>query len=253
MSALDDKDAASAHGMDVVRVCCNGIMLLFLFKSVNDSGSENKSPAQDSEVRIVQDSPDSCMQHISAELLAKYKAALSNIAVVTCPVVVNGNICECQRSNHRHLLNHVVLYHKAVAKACIPFPCWQCSSAFTSQKKLDDHTNSACKAKRKGQKRKASSAGSETDSEGKSEKKQKTDEKKPDGLKCCGYDFAGRRWNYERHRHTRHGEGLSMQCAFSASSQATPNGRACGQVVTRNSGDGSSERNTSSAIITLET
>ena len=222
--------------MDVVRVCCNGIMLLFLLKSVNDSGSENKSPAQDSEVRIVQDSPDSCMQRISAELLAKYKAALSNIAVVTCPVVVNGNICECQRSNHRHLLNHVVLY-----------------SAFTSQKKLDDHTNSACKAKRKGQKRKASSAGTETDSESKSEKKQKADEQKPDGLKCCGYDFAGRRWNYERHRHTRHGEGLSMQCAFSACSQATPNGRACGRAVTRNSGDGSSERNTSSVIITLET
>lgn len=168
-------------------------------------------------------------------------------------MVVNGAICGCKRAQHRYLLNHVVSFHKTVAKACIKFPCWQCNSAFSSQKKLDAHTNTACKAKRKGQKRKALSEGTETDPKSESEKKQKTDEQKADELKCCGYDFAGRPWNHERHRHTRHCEGLLTQCAFSARSQVKPNGRAYGLVVTRNSGDGSSERNTSSETITLET
>ena len=128
-------------------------------------------------------------------------------------MVVNGATCGVNRSQHRYMLSHVVSCHEDVARACIKFACWQCKNVFTNQKKLDAHTNKACKAKRKALKRKASSESTEADS-GKSDKRQKEDEQKEDEhkttdaeTKCCGYNFSGRLWNYERHRHSRHGIG----------------------------------------------
>lgn len=132
-------------------------------------------------------------------------------------MIENGAVCGCLRADHRSLRDHVVCYHKAVAKACVEFPCWDCNRAFTSQKKLNAHTKSACKATRKERKRKRSShetettpdsqskTDSESTSESKPEKKQKAEKAE---TQCCGYHFVGRQWNYERHRHTRHGEGF---------------------------------------------
>lgn len=124
-------------------------------------------------------------------------------------LLVGGSVCGVRRSDHRHLLDHVVGFHSEVAKECIPFVCWRCKSAFASKVRLATHTNTGCKKKSKAEKkkRKASAESHDTDASKEKKHKEQQQEQKADATSCCGYDFSGRLWNFHRHRSTRHLEG----------------------------------------------
>jgi hypothetical protein len=155
-------------------------------------------------------------------------------------VIENGAVCGCLRADHRSLRDHVVCYHKAVAKACVEFPCWDCNRAFTSQKKLNAHTKSACKATRKERKRKRSShetettpdsqskTDSESTSESKPEKKQKAEKAE---TQCCGYHLSAGSGIMSDTGTLGTAKVFVRICAFSACSQAKPSGPACGLVA----------------------
>lgn len=127
---------------------------------------------------------------ISPDRIKKFNSAVESKSRV-CPE------CSLQRADHYAMLNHIVGYHKDLARACIPHRCEPCSTAFKSAEAEKRHDNS-CKNKDKSQKRKA-------------EEQLAGEQKKPkqhdSDTKCCGYTFSGRRWNLERHKRTRHGVG----------------------------------------------
>lgn len=114
-------------------------------------------------------------------MLKKFNAAVTARSSV-CPV------CSAARADHYTMLNHVVGYHAALAKAGIPHRCDSCSIAFRSASNAERHK---CAKKRK----------AEADTDGQT-KKSRID------TRCCGYQFSGRLWNYERHMRTKHQKGF---------------------------------------------
>lgn len=120
--------------------------------------------------------------------------------------------CGVQRGDHYSMVNHIVGFHKDLAQACIPHRCDDCFTAFKTAEAADKHKSESCKKRDKSERRenrekrkgdeKSSSDGDAEDEKGEKKVKLQAAE-----TKCCGYSFSGRRWNLERHKRTRHGEG----------------------------------------------
>jgi hypothetical protein len=88
------------------------------------------------------------------------------------------------------MCNHIVAIHPDVAKVCLPYVCFACSTSYKTEQALAKHKAASCKKRR---------ASSELADAAKRIQM---------NTKCCGYSFSNRLWNYDRHRATRHGVGM---------------------------------------------
>lgn len=137
---------------------------------------------------------------LSAHSITRIKLWLADPNQTACPV--SG--CPAVLSSHQYLLNHLVATHASTARETVPFACYdRCNRAFGSQKTLLVHQQ-AYHGNKRGPEEK-SELGENSDPPSKRAK-----------ITCCGYEFSGRRkWNYDRHLMTRHGQGdLLYRCLW---------------------------------------
>lgn len=117
-------------------------------------------------------------------------------------------MCPVVRCQHRHVLSHVIHEHPEIAKSSVRFPCFECKRGFANAKTLAAHQT--------GHKRRANgAAGAEEKAADSEEGAPEAKRVKTEVPSCCGFEFSGRKWNYDRHFAARHSKGSICHTSFS--------------------------------------